>query len=144
MENMEAFANQFSESLYTVILTNNYRSTQPILDISKTLIERNNERLVKKLDGLSKELIASNTSINQLKELPLLYEYENPRQEMIHITLQVEELIKQGVQPGHISVIYRENKYGEELARYFQQKQIPVYSKRNINILTGAIRETIG
>lgn len=140
VENMEAFAHQFSQSLYTVILTNNYRSTQPILDISKTLIERNNERLVKKLDGLNKELISSNTQLSQLKELPQIFEYENPRQEMIHITLQVESLIKQGVQPGHISIIYRENKYGEELARYFQQKRIPVYSKRNVNIL----QETLG
>lgn len=135
VENMEAFAQQFSKSLHTVILTNNYRSTQPILDIAKSLIERNNERLVKKLDGLNKELIASNTALKEIKDQPRVFEYENPKQEMIHITLQVEELISKGVQPGHICVIYRENKYGEELARYFQLKQIPVYSKRNVNIL---------
>lgn len=135
VENMQEFAEQFSKSLYTVVLTNNYRSTQPILDISKTLIERNKERLVNKIDGLSKELIAANASINQIKTLPLIREYENPRQEMIHITLEVEELISKGVQPGHICVIYRENKPNEELATYFQQKQIPVYSKRDANIL---------
>lgn len=135
VENMEAFARQYVEALHTVILTNNYRSTQPILDTAKTLIERNQERLVNKLEGLNKELIAANTQLNQLKELPQVFEYANPRQEMIHITLQVASLIQQGVQPGHISIIYRENKYGEELARYFQQKRIPVYSKRNVNIL---------
>jgi len=135
VENMQEFADQFSNSLYTVVLTNNYRSTQPILDVSRSLIERNKERLVNKIDGLSKVLTASNTKINDSTILPTIREYENTREEMIHITLQVEELIRSGVEPGHICIIYRENKPNEELAKYFQQKQIPVYSKRDVNIL---------
>ena len=55
VENMMNFADSYKNDLMTVVLTNNYRSTQPILDISKTLINRNDERLVKKLPGLSKE-----------------------------------------------------------------------------------------
>jgi DNA helicase-2/ATP-dependent DNA helicase PcrA len=41
VENMLEFANQYTNDLKTVVLTNNYRSTQPILDISKTLINKN-------------------------------------------------------------------------------------------------------
>ena len=47
---MFAFAESYKKDLLTVVLTNNYRSTQPILDISKTLIDSNNERLVNKID----------------------------------------------------------------------------------------------
>lgn len=54
VENMLAFADTYKSDLLKVVLVNNYRSTQPILDISRTLIERNNERLVKKLTGLTK------------------------------------------------------------------------------------------
>ncbi|MGF2412813.1 MAG: PD-(D/E)XK nuclease family protein, partial [Ferruginibacter sp.] len=36
------------------------------------------------------------------------------------------------------AVIYKENKYGEELARYFRLKGTPVYSKRSTNILENA------
>ena len=54
VENMLDFANSYKDNLLTVVLTNNYRSTQPILDISKTLINRNEERLVKQLPSLSK------------------------------------------------------------------------------------------
>jgi DNA helicase-2/ATP-dependent DNA helicase PcrA len=135
VENMERFSGKYIEHLTTVILTNNYRSTQPILDISKTLIEHNEERLVKKIPGLSKVLLAANTKINQLNTQPLIREYATVRDEMIHITRQIEALLETGVEPGHIAVIYRENRYGEELAQYFQQRDIPVYSKRNINLL---------
>jgi len=121
-----------------VVLTDNYRSTQPILDISKTLINKNEERLVKKIDGLSKELIASNIKINTLTNQPVINEYNSIKEEMAGITNQVFALYHQKVEPGKIAVIYKENKYGEELAKYFRLKGIPVYSKRSVNILENA------
>ena len=135
VENMLGFASNYKKDLLTIVLTNNYRSTQPILDFSKTLIDRNEERLINQVEGLSKTLISSNKQINQLTHLPVLNEYETQRQEMIHITLQVEKLLQQGTAPGFIGIIYKENKYGEELAQYFSQINIPVFSKRSLNIL---------
>jgi len=138
VENMLGFANAYTKELLTVVLTNNYRSTQPILDISKTLINKNEERLVKKIDGLSKELIASNIKINTLTNQPVINEYNSIKEEMAGITNQVFALYHQKVEPGKIAVIYKENKYGEELAKYFRLKGIPVYSKRSVNILENA------
>jgi DNA helicase-2/ATP-dependent DNA helicase PcrA len=46
--------------------------------------------------------------------------------------------VNQKVEPGKIAVIYKENKYAEELAKYFRLKGIPVYSKRSVNILENA------
>lgn len=135
VENMLSFADNYKEYLLTVVLTNNYRSTQPILDVSKTLISRNIERLVKQIPNLSKELLSSNLRINQLKHHPLITEYENQQQEMIAITLQLQELLHKGIAPGKIGVIYKENKYGEELTKYCKLLSIPVYSKRKQNIL---------
>ena len=135
VENLLDFAGNYKNDLLTVVLTNNYRSTQPILDISKTLINRNEERLVKKIDGLSKELLSTNKLINQLTNKPLIQEYETQRQEMIGIAKLVQVLVGQQVSPGRIGIIYKENKYGVELAQYFKQLNIPVFSKRNLNIL---------
>ena len=135
VENMLTFANSYKKDLFTVVLTSNYRSIQSILDISKTLINRNEERLVKQIDGLSKELVAANKKINHLLHAPVITEYESQQQEMIGITLQVQKLLEEGTAPGRIGIIYRENKYGEELTRYFKLRNIPVYSKRNLNIL---------
>ena len=135
VENMLEFAQDYQKDLLTVVLTDNYRSTQPILDISRTLIERNQERLVNQIPGLSKNLISSHPVVSRFREPPRLQEHLSPRQEMTHITLQIGKLIADGVIPGRIAIIYKENKYGEELARFLQLKQIPVYSKRSVNLL---------
>ncbi|MFL5771811.1 MAG: ATP-dependent helicase, partial [Flavisolibacter sp.] len=135
IENMMTFAEGYKKDLLTVVLVNNYRSTQPILDISRTLIERNEERLVKKIEGLDKNLVSSHEDIRHLAFDPHIYEYETQRDEMINTTLLVEALVNNGVEGNRIGIIYRENKYGEELANYLRLKKIPFYSKRSLNIL---------
>jgi len=134
VENMEAFAKDYTE-LLKIALTNNYRSTQPILDISKTLIEKNTERLINKFEGLHKNLISSRDDLKDLTHLPRLAEYNTAKEEMADITLKVEDLVSKGTEPGNIAIVYRENKYGDELLKYFSLKKIPVYSKRSINVL---------
>lgn len=136
IENMQQFADSYQNDLLTVVLTHNYRSTQPILDISQTLIGRNEERLVNKIPGLSKELQSAHPRFIDVEIVhPVLKEFESQRHEMIGLTIEVQQLLQQGVQPGRIAIIYKENKYGEELTKYFNQRNIPVYSKRNLNIL---------
>lgn len=135
VENMLQFAGQYQQELLTVVLTENYRSIQPILDLSKILISRNEERLVKKMEGLSKELRAANERHAGKTNAPRLQEYETQREEMIGIAAQVRQLTAQGVPPGKIGIIYKENKYGEELAAYFKLLSLPVYTRRHLNIL---------
>ena len=142
VENMETFAGGYTD-LLKVVLTNNYRSTQAILNISKTLIDNNEERLIKKFEGLSKELVSSNIKIKDLHHDPVVREYQTIKDEMVHVTTQVETLIDKGTDPNRIAVIYKENKYGEELIKYFRLKNIPVFSKRSINILENAFAKKL-
>ena len=118
-----------------MVLTHNYRSVQSILDVSKTIIDKNNERLINQIEGLSKELLSSNEKIKHLTHKPIIHQYETQRQEMIGITQQVEKILAEGIEPKKIGIIYKENKYGEELAQYFKLLKIPYYSKRSLNIL---------
>lgn len=143
VENMLGFAKAYEKDLLKVVLQNNYRSTQPILDISKILIQKNKERLVNQVTGLSKELIAANTNINQLTNPPVFVAYETQKQEMVDITLQVESLIQQGVQPGKIGILYKENKYGDTLTEFLKLRNIPVYSKRNLNLFNIPLAQKI-
>ena len=134
-DNMLDFANRYTKDLLKVVLTHNYRSTQPILDISKQLISRNKSRLIYRVEGLSKELVSSNSKIVHLTNLPVIQEYETERLEMISLVTQIEQLITSGVHPGKIAIIYKENKYGQELLSYFKLKHLPVYNKRSVNLL---------
>jgi DNA helicase II / ATP-dependent DNA helicase PcrA len=143
VENMLEFAHQYEKDLITVVLTHNYRSTQPILDISRTLIDKNEERLVRQIPGLSKHLISSHPLISRLYFPPRILEYISPRQEMTDIALQVEKLIGEGVDPGKIAIIYKENKYGEELARFLRLKQIPAFSRRSLNLFENPLAQKI-
>jgi DNA helicase II / ATP-dependent DNA helicase PcrA len=134
VENMLDFALRYADSLITVVLTDNYRSTQPILDTAKILIDKNEERLVQQIEGLSKELLAANP-LHTGKHLPQLRIYATAQHEMADLANRITALVASGTEPGRIAVIYKENRYGEALADYLRLRDLPVYSKRNINIL---------
>jgi DNA helicase-2/ATP-dependent DNA helicase PcrA len=136
VENMLGFADNYKNDLLTVVLTLNYRSVQGILDISKTIIDKNEDRLINKPGlQLTKDLISANDIIKHLAHKPVIQQYETQRQEMIGIIQQVEKIIAEGIEPKRIGIIYKENKYGEEIAQYCKLLKIPYYSKRSLNIL---------
>ncbi|MEY4868027.1 MAG: hypothetical protein RIT36_926, partial [Bacteroidota bacterium] len=134
VENMLVFMKKF-QNIKTIMLTENYRSTQPILDISKTLIDKNNERLIKHVPGLDKTLVTGKETLKNSTQLPIIKAWRNAREEMIGITNEIETLVHSGIEPKRIAVIYKENKYGEELAEFLKCRSILFYSKRNINLL---------
>jgi DNA helicase-2/ATP-dependent DNA helicase PcrA len=134
VENMLVFMKKF-QNIKTIMLTENYRSTQPILDISKTLIDKNNERLINHVQGLDKTLVAEKATLKNSIHQPIIKAWRNAREEMIGITNEIETLVHSGIEPKKIAVIYKENKYGEELAEFLKCRSILFYSKRNINLL---------
>lgn len=135
IENMDTFMKNYSD-LLVVVLEKNYRSIQSILDISKSLIERNEERLINtnKDRRLTKELISSNNELNKLSHLPVIQEYESQEQEMTGIAAAIKKLVDEKVSPGEIAIIYKENKYGQQIGQYLKLLNIPVYSKRQENL----------
>lgn len=136
MDNMLLFRNQYSQQIKVIVLENNYRSSQAILDASTAVIENNQDRLINRIPGLSKKLVSSHPKYQNTELVkPVIREYQSVRMEMVGITQEVDRLIQQGVEPGRIAIIYKENKYGEELAQYFKIRKIPVFSKRHVNVL---------
>jgi len=135
VENMLHFQNQYAQDILTIVLENNYRSTQPILDASSIVINNNQERLVNKIKGLEKKLIASNPE-NLISPIePNVIAYHVPSDEMIDITEQIVTLIQKGVAPNQIAVLYKEHQYGAEIAHFLMQKKIPVFTRRTANLL---------
>ena len=143
VENMMHAQKQYEQDIVTIVLENNYRSTQPILDASTLLINNNQERLVNKMEGLSKNLKAALPVNQAIKNPPHIYCYNDPQEEMIAIAEQINQLVTQGTEPKDIAVLYKENKYGEEITHFLKQKNIPLYSKRTANLFDQVLIQQI-
>ena len=143
VENMLHYQKQYQQDIVTIVLENNYRSTQPILDASTLLINNNQERLINKMKGLSKNLKAALPENEAINTPPNIYCYNDPQEEMISIAEQINVLVTTGTEPKDIAVLYKENKYGEEIAHFLKQKNIPLYSKRTANLFDQVLIQQI-
>lgn len=142
MKNILDFATDYVSTLSTVVLKHNYRSNQHILDISKALINNNNERLTKQLQ-LDKSLQSSHSRFNELVVKPVIREYENPDQEMVDVAISIKHLVESGTPPGEIAVIYRNHNQVESLIQFLDAQKIAVNTRRKIDVLTIPFGEKI-
>ena len=117
------------------LMEENYRSTQGILDASGVLIANNKERLVNKLQGLSKELIAMNPTFSKNDTLPEIRVYDNALQEEAGICRELEKLYRQGEDLSEVAVIYRNHRLVANIVKVLERKEIPLNIKQKINIL---------
>ena len=99
VKNMADFHERYKDHIQLILLTENYRSSQHILDTAKVLIDHNELRLVKKLRDyqLDKNLTATHPEFGQLPSFPHIVEYHNVLHEDGDIVRQIERLQRQGV-----------------------------------------------
>jgi DNA helicase-2/ATP-dependent DNA helicase PcrA len=136
MSNILEFNERHAENIKIVLLKQNYRSTQPILDASKTLIEYNKERLINKLPGLDKNLSAGNKELAASSIVPKVTEYYNVRHEELAIVKEIQKLHLAGESLADIAVIYRNHKQVDNIVKLLQKNNIALSIKRKVDILT--------
>ncbi len=137
LKNLTDFYEQYQRELQLVLLKDNYRSTQPILDLSGILIRHNEKRIVNNLRelGIEKKLRASNLAVAQLKAVPEIRSYPNRLQENMDVLLQIEALQKSGVPLQEMAVIYAKHKQANDLINLLEKKNIAYNTRRRVNIL---------
>ncbi len=133
VENILRFHNKYNPEL--VMLTENYRSSQHILDASKHLIQNNQERLINAIKGLSKDLKAANSNYAALTVKPEIREYYNLAHEAVGVAQEIERLRNEGVKLSEIAIIYKNHRQAEDIARYLESQGISLYVRRKFNIL---------
>ena len=129
IENMLDFVSTYPNTKF-IVLKNNYRSAQSILDLSINLIENNSERLINRLANLKKELI-SNTkykNINNNKYFILL-------DEILEKLFVLEDIKNKNNKEETFAIICRSNREVEEWTSFMQLQWIEVESKQKTNIL---------
>jgi DNA helicase-2/ATP-dependent DNA helicase PcrA len=135
VQNIKHFAGKYEKDIKKIVLTDNYRSTQAILNIAKLLIEHNKERIVNEDLSLDKNLVSVNPRLKSAKVTPEIIEYANTANEVIGIASHIEELLSEGIDPREIAVIYRNHRQVEDLAKYLEKKQVGINMKRSVNLL---------
>jgi len=141
LDHLRDFQQRYRKGLTTVVLRQNYRSTQDILDTAARLIARNTLRAAQ-LDGLpfDKHLraVAERNGGNVV-----LYQYETRADEIADVANRIEQLLAEGVPPREIAVIYAQHRQAEELQTLLARRNIPHQAKRPIDVLSLPLIEQV-
>lgn len=115
-----------------VTMTDNYRSTQDILDVASHIIKKGEERLEKLMPEIEKNLVASNP---KLKKGNLVHkEFQTNAHEYHYISREIKKKIEAGERPEEIAVIARKHKQLQTLVPYLQAVGVPIRYEREQNV----------
>ena len=133
LKNISDFYNRYQKDVDVVLLKDNYRSTQPLLDTAYNLIEQNEKRLLRQLGdlGLEKKLVSTSTA---RPILPQIIEYPNRLQEAVDIVDQLEQLQQEDFPLHEIAVIYARHRQAETIIQLLEKRGIPYDVKRKVKI----------
>jgi len=114
VRNILSFERDFPDAK-TVTLQQNYRSTQPILDIAHAVIRNNTERAAKRL--------WTDQSVGDPVRLISVYD---EREEALAVGAEIENLIgREGVSLAECAVLYRTNAQSRAFEEVFLRRGIP-------------------
>jgi DNA helicase II / ATP-dependent DNA helicase PcrA len=136
LNNMLTFRSSYKNTKL-IILEDNYRSSQEILDTSKTIIEQADDRLVKREPGVTKNLRAQ----NEPKELGEIVHYSYPTQEheLSAIAHSIsEQYINQTATKQSMAVLARDHASLQQLSHLLVHLGVPVSYEKQSNILDHA------
>ncbi|MFA6566092.1 MAG: ATP-dependent helicase, partial [Candidatus Paceibacterota bacterium] len=141
ISNILSFRDTFRDPVI-ITMTENYRSTQKVLDLARHVILKGEERLENKIPEMVKELTAGNKNLTGggivRKTFPTrVHEFE-------FVAREIRKLLDEGTNPGDIAVITRKHKDLEALSPILYGKNIPVSYERRQNVFREPhIRELI-
>jgi DNA helicase-2/ATP-dependent DNA helicase PcrA len=133
MENIETFRERFGDKLSQIMLTQNYRSTQPVLNASMQVIAHNESRIV---DGDEKKLTAALPARKDAETAIRVTELPNPHQEVVFVGEEIRKLIDGGVEADEIAVLYRNHAQSDALISYLNEKEIPLQLVRRYDLFS--------
>ncbi len=113
-------------------LTDNYRSTEPILSAAREVISQGSERLEARITELDKTLQAHAT---HTPLMPKLVELPTTAGERRWVTQQVAAALKAGTAPNQIAIIARKHADLEAMVPYLSEHDIAVSYEHQDNVL---------
>jgi DNA helicase-2/ATP-dependent DNA helicase PcrA len=130
ISNILSFKKLYSD-VEIIVLTENYRSTQKVLDFARAIVKQGVERLETK-ENISKELSAKNTKLDSGDIHTLAFGAEE--EEYAFIAKEVARLLKSNVPAKEIALIAREHKQLILLLPYLDALDVPYTYTRKENV----------
>jgi len=147
IRNIIEFYEKFEKRINLIILRENYRSSQPILDKATQSIGNNRQRLIHQLEslGLDKHITAANERFVQGAEslVPVITRYPNPVHEEADIVMRLEQLRNAGVPMHEVAVLYAQHKQADNLMKLMERKGLPYCVRKPVNVLLVPLIENI-
>jgi len=131
-----------------IVLTENYRSTQEILDGAYRLIVHNNPDRLEVRNGINKRL----TAVAGRGHLPVHWHYETGTQEADAVAETIREKIAAGTwKPDDVAILVRGNADADQFLRSLNVKSVPwtfsgnsgLYDRPEIRLLIAFLRALV-
>lgn len=141
ISNILSFRDMFHDTAL-ITMTENYRSTQEVLDLARHVILKGEERLENKIPEIVKELSAGNKNLAGGAIVRKIFPTRT--HEFWFIASEIRRLLDSGVSGKDIAVIGRKHKNLEALTPFLMLENIPVNYERRQNVFEEPhIRELI-
>lgn len=114
-----------------IVLTDNYRSSQIILDSAREIIVQGSGRLENTDEAINKSLLAAASGTHQ----PTIVELPTSSSERQWLAYSIKDLIKRGTPPQDIAVLFHHHRDIEALLPFLAKHAIPVSYERRDNVL---------
>ena len=131
ISNIHSFRELYKD-VETIVLTENYRSTQEVLDFARAVVVQGVDRLETKYKEIRKDLVAKNKNLAPGEILTKAFATDV--EEYSHIAECVETLLKEDVPAKEIALIAREHKQLIALLPFLDAKHIPYTYMRKENV----------
>ena len=132
LQNLVDFYQTHRNDLKTIILDQNYRSPQSLLDAARRLIEHNELRALNTLDKPFEKVLKARSE--QLTA-PVVRVYENRTHELADVLQRIEALLAAGEPASEIAVLYYRHKQSARLLTLLEKKGIPFVTRKPVNVL---------
>lgn len=131
ISNLLSFTDLYKD-VVQIVLTENYRSTQKILDFARAIVVQGVNRLETRYREIRKDLVAKNTKL--VEGTIHTHAFATPEEEYAYIAGEVKMLLDMHVEAKEVALIAREHKQLIQLLPYLDSLHIPYTYTRKENV----------
>ncbi len=135
VSNIMSFHKNYSSINKPIVMTENYRSGQNILDLARSIIITGGNRLEGIVPGINKELTSSGEENKKYKGDIKKLKFKTKEHQYHNIAIRIKNLIEKGYNPKDIAVISRKHRELENLVPYMHHFNLPIVYEKQQNVL---------